>query len=68
MDKKQLRAWIECDSSGCTYMSRCTHYWGKRCKNLGGRKIPRFRPKDIDHSVLYDIQVPAYRTYFGEGA
>ncbi len=68
MDKRQKQALKECDSSGCIYMPRCTVFYGKRCKNLEGRKIPRFRPKDIDHFVLYDVQIPTYRTCFRGGA
>lgn len=45
MDKRQKQAWKECDSSGCIYMPRCTHYWGGRCRNLGGKRIPRFRSR-----------------------
>lgn len=45
MDKRQRQEWIECDRSGCTYMPRCAHYFGFRCKNLGGNKIPRIGPK-----------------------
>lgn len=52
MDKRQKQSWRECDSSGCMYMPRCTHYWGNRCKNLGGKKIPRIRSKHYHEITL----------------
>jgi hypothetical protein len=67
MDKRQRQAWKECDSSGCSYMPRCTHYWGNRCKNLGGKKIPRIRPKRRTvEPEAQTVATPSYR-YFMVG-
>lgn len=45
MNKQQKQEWKECDLSGCMFMPRCDHYFGRRCKKLGGKKIPRIKPK-----------------------
>lgn len=38
---KSIRFRMECRKNGC--FRNCIIYWGKRCKRLGGRKIPRIR-------------------------
>lgn len=68
MDKRQKQSWRECDSSGCIHMPRCTHYWGNRCKNLGGRKIPRIKSKHsiFDKPVTPVVTTPSYRFYMSK--
>jgi len=62
LTRAEKQNYLDCQQKKCRHLHRCRVYWGRRCREFGGKKIPRLRMRPHALDAVFSPAVSGVRT------